>query len=92
MGQTKDVLHKATEKETLAVESREYGDVVQWEGLLEDYSNLTLKVLLGLRWGLNTWDYRPSSMTVVVLFLKPAILGMGRGWRRYELLSCEIKR
>nr|KAG5687628.1 hypothetical protein BaRGS_020029 [Batillaria attramentaria] len=50
MGQTKDVLYKATEKETLAAESREYGDVVQWEGLVEDYSNLTLKVLLGLRW------------------------------------------
>ncbi|KAK7475458.1 hypothetical protein BaRGS_00033277 [Batillaria attramentaria] len=62
MGQTKDVLYKATEAETLAAESREYGDVVQWDGLVEDYSNLTLKVLLGLRW---VRDFCPQAHHIV---------------------------
>lgn len=62
MGQTKDAEFKATEAELVAAESRQYGDVVQWEGLMEDYYNLTLKVLLGLRW---VRDYCPHAHHVV---------------------------
>ncbi|XP_076469439.1 beta-1,3-galactosyltransferase 5-like isoform X2 [Babylonia areolata] len=36
--------------DAVRLESEKYGDIVQWEGLQDAYFNLTLKVLLGLRW------------------------------------------
>ncbi|XP_076469413.1 beta-1,3-galactosyltransferase 5-like [Babylonia areolata] len=36
--------------DAVRLESEKYGDIVQWEGLQDAYFNLTLKVLLGLKW------------------------------------------
>ncbi|XP_070188716.1 uncharacterized protein [Littorina saxatilis] len=50
LGQTKNAANRDAEAQQVALESERFGDVVQWEGLEEDYSNLTYKVLLGFRW------------------------------------------
>ena len=48
LGQTETA--SPQQSRALQLESMQFGDLVQWEGLQEDYSHLTYKVLLGLRW------------------------------------------
>ena len=50
LGQAKTPSLRLREFPALQQESARFGDLVQWEGLEEDYFNLTYKVLLGLRW------------------------------------------
>ena len=50
LGQAKTPSLRLRESQALQRENARFGDLVQWEGLEEDYFNLTYKVLLGLRW------------------------------------------
>ena len=50
LGQAKTPSLRLQESQALQLENAQFGDLVQWEDLEEDYFNLTYKVLLGLRW------------------------------------------